>query len=221
MSPIQFAAADSYFDKSRLPDGVIHWSEARDHIDETVTIYGEVVETSFDWDEYELIAGFDEVEVPATFIEVGTPSPNMESVIIVILGQDRDKFSYAPDVFCKDQAILFMGQPYLQEGIIHVRISEPESILIAFPIKNLYVPADAIDEDDPDFKPVFSDAQDEDDFYSDDDSYSDDSSGYDPNDYINPVAELFEEYYEHYPMAEYEDDPWGYVERVRSGKLYL
>ena len=101
---IQYAEEGSYVKENLLPEDVIHWSSVRDHIDEWVSIYGEVTSTSFDWCEYERTVGYPELgsDVPTTYIDIGAHYPNDQLVRIVILGRVRNKFFYPPDVLFKD-----------------------------------------------------------------------------------------------------------------------
>lgn len=140
-----------YFDKKLLPHGVIHWKEAKDHLGESVTIYGEVKSTYFDWKDYErFIAAYQMGANPKpTFIEIGESYPSKDLVKIVIWGQDRAKFQRPPDVLFKDKVVVFTGKPYMYANITTVQISGPESISIAEPIDALVY----LDEtsDNPDY----------------------------------------------------------------------
>lgn len=42
MSTIGFVEPDWFFKKSLLSGGVNHWSKAKEHVDENMTIYGEI-----------------------------------------------------------------------------------------------------------------------------------------------------------------------------------
>lgn len=129
-----------YFDKSLLPEGVIHWMEAASHLGETVSIYGEVESTYFDWEDYERnIAAYQMGADPKpTFIEVGEKYPSERLVKIVIWGRDRGRFGEPPDSYFKGRAVIFTGKPYVYDGITTVQISDPESIHIVGRVLNYY-----------------------------------------------------------------------------------
>ena len=141
MPQLEFAWLGSCFNKALLPEGVIHWSEAKDHLNETVSIYGEVTSTYFNWKKYERFVGCYELDMepPPTFIEVGARYPSRELVKIVIWGRDWKNFHRLPDFMFKDHAIVFTGSPYLYKDVVTVQISKPESIQIVEPIEGLYV----------------------------------------------------------------------------------
>ena len=48
---------DALINEALLPEDVIHWSQAKNHIGENVSIYGEVASTFFNWKEYERFVG--------------------------------------------------------------------------------------------------------------------------------------------------------------------
>lgn len=173
---IQYAKEGSYYRESLLPKDVIHWSDAGNHLGEMVSIYGEVTSTSFDWCEYERSVGYPELgdDIPITHIDIGAKYPNEQLVRIVILGSDWNKFFYPPDVLFKDTVVIIWGEPYLHEGMIHVRIDDPRDISLFAPIEGLYVNQDDGDVLYADCYPVFSDECDHSGFdESDDDDYWD------------------------------------------------
>ena len=144
MSVLEFAKPESFFNSSLLPDGSIHWSEAKDHIDEYVTIYGEIASTYFDWRQYdrecELWAAYPDIEIkiPPTFIEVGAKYPDRELLKVVIWGRDRSSFQQAPDSLYRDKAVLIKGKPYIYNDLVHVNVTNPAGMIIVEPIEGLY-----------------------------------------------------------------------------------
>ena len=153
MSYREFSGYQTYVDRRRLPAGTIYWTEAKDHIDETVSIYGEVKSTYFDWEDYErFVSAYAMGADPTpTFIEVGEKYPSMKLVKIVIWGRDRKLFKSAPDLLYKDQTIIFTGRPYRYDGITTVQISSPDAIRVVEPIKGLlrHDGADISEREDP------------------------------------------------------------------------
>ena len=138
---IEFAEQDSRLNPESLPEGLIHWSQAREHIGELVRVYGEVADTYFDWDEYERYVGYPEVEVepPPTFLEIGAKFPNKERLRVVIWGRDWNKFKRPPDKQFENTVIVITGIPYLYKDMVHIQVSGPEGITKTTPIENIYV----------------------------------------------------------------------------------
>ena len=144
MPAIEFAEPGCVFKKSLLPSGVIHWSEAKEHIDENVTIYGEIASTYFDWQKYDRerdrwVAFPDvEIKVPPTFIEVGAKYPNAELLKVVIWGRDRKRFEQPPEDLYRGKAALIKGRPYMYNGLVHIKVSSPAEMTVVEPIAGLY-----------------------------------------------------------------------------------
>ena len=133
MSGTVFRGPKVYFDRRQFPNNPLHWTEAKNHIGEVVSIYGEVMSTFFDWEDYEGGIAVYQMGAAApkpTFIEVGEKYPSKDLVKIVIWGKDRGNFEKAPDVIYRDRAIVFTGKPYIYDDIVTVQISNPNSIII-------------------------------------------------------------------------------------------
>lgn len=129
-----------YFDPVKLPKGVIHWSEAKEHIGENVSIYGEVVSGYFNWNEYEKNIGFPEYgfKIPPTFIGIGAEYPDPNMLQVVIWGGDRAKFNPHPETALKDKVVIISGKPYKYKDKTCVCVSSPNQIQIVEPIDDLY-----------------------------------------------------------------------------------
>ena len=140
MPELEFIKDGAYVDKTGLPENVIHWTDARCHLGERVSIYGEVASTFFDYDEYERwVPHYDlGLDLPPTFLEVGAKFPEKNLVKIVIWGRDRVKFDRPPDVLFRDEAIIFTGEPYVYNDLVCVKISSPSDIRAVQPISGLY-----------------------------------------------------------------------------------
>lgn len=133
MSEMVFRGPKIYFDRRRFPNSPLHWTEARNHIGETVSIYGEVKSTYFDWDDYERFITAYQMGAATpkpTFIEVGEKYPSKKLVKIVIWGKDRESFEKAPDILYANQTIVFTGKPYIYNDIVTVQISSQSSVFI-------------------------------------------------------------------------------------------
>lgn len=129
----------TYFKRSKLPAGLIHWSEAKKHIGEQVRLYGEVVDSYFNWEEYERWVSFPEIAPPPTFLEIGLPYPDKRRLRVVIWGRDRGKFKHPPNEMFDDTVVVFTGKPYLYKDMVHVQVSSPDDITVSEPIDGLYV----------------------------------------------------------------------------------
>lgn len=133
MSMRTFRGPKIYFDRRKLPYNPLHWTEAKNHIGEVVSIYGEVKSTFFDWKDYEKYLAAYQMGVSApkpTFIEVGEKYPSKDLVKIVIWGKDWGNFEKAPDILYKNQTIVFTGIPYIYNGIVTVQVPNQSSIII-------------------------------------------------------------------------------------------
>ena len=190
-----------------LPLSILHWSEAKKHINEVVSIYGDVKSTHFDYDYFEKFCIYPEAQItpPPTFIEVGEKYPSKRLHKIVIWGRDRQAFDYAPDVALRNKSIIVTGSPYLYRDIATIQISTPESIRIVDPIEGLNDIVDTSYEDD--------DSDESYDVYGYDDEPDDDY--YEPSPDDDPLFGWF--YSEDNGWME--DDPSG--ENVFNGREWV
>ena len=140
MGILKFAELDSYYNANLLPRDVIHWSAACRCIGCHKSIYGEVVSTFFDWDDYERNITAYQLGAcpPPTILEVGASSPNIQRVRVIIPGEIRDRYEKAPDGLFENHAIIFAGILTNAQDVATVKLRNPESIRIVEPIDNLY-----------------------------------------------------------------------------------
>lgn len=136
---LELPSKTTYFIESKLPVDTIHWSQAKMYIGEQVRVYGEVVETYFDWKEYERWVAIPDVAPPPTFLEIGLPYPNKERLRVVIWGRDRSGFKHPPDEQFQDAVVIVSGRPYLYKDTVHVQVSSPDDITKSEPIEGLYI----------------------------------------------------------------------------------
>lgn len=105
---------------SSKPKGAISFNEAKNHIDEEVTVYGTVVDAEY--------ASSSSGE--PTFLDIGAKYPSKKRLSIVIWGEDRDKFSKAPEKKYEGKKILVTGVPYIYDGVCNIEVSSPSQIEI-------------------------------------------------------------------------------------------
>ncbi len=196
-----------------LPPGVIHWSEAKNHINEMVNIYGDVKSTYFDYDYYERFCIYPEAQVtpPPTFIEIGEKYPSNRLLKIVIWGRDRFAFNQAPDIAFKDKSIIVTGSPYIYKDLATIQISSPKSIRIVDPIEGL----DSIVNSNHEYDDYDESEYDYDESDDDYDYYDDSDNDYVPGPEDNPLYGWF--YSEDNGWME--DDPSG--ENVFNGREWV
>lgn len=104
----------------QTPSGAIDWTEARQYVGQTVTIYGTVAGTHF-------ASGSNG---RPTFINIGVDHPNQNRVTAVIWGEYRDNFSQDPEVMYSGRTITVTGEIYLFDGVTNIRVTSPSQIQI-------------------------------------------------------------------------------------------
>jgi hypothetical protein len=101
------------------PPPPIPCEEAGDHIGERATVYGVVESTAY---------AFSSKGQP-TFLNLGKPYPN-QVFTVVIWGDNRNNFSYLPEIYYKYKTIYVTGliEPY--DGIPEIEVTSPDQIQI-------------------------------------------------------------------------------------------
>ena len=142
-----------YYDPKLLPKWVIHWIEAKSHIGEHVSVYGEICSTYFDWKTFEMTVGLTELQgtIPPTFLAVGQRFPHPDLVEVVIWGSNRGKFEQPPDELFDNKTVIVSGKLYLYHDAKNghlcdrptIYVSDPSQIKIVDSIPNLVVDIDA------------------------------------------------------------------------------
>ncbi|MCL2806944.1 MAG: hypothetical protein FWD27_02060 [Coriobacteriia bacterium] len=104
----------------QIPDGAISWTEARQHVGETATIYGTVVGTNY----------ASSSNGQPIYIDIGAAYPDTSRVTVVIWGEDRGSFSFAPETTYQGQTVLVTGEIYLCDGVCNIKVQFPSRILV-------------------------------------------------------------------------------------------
>jgi hypothetical protein len=92
-------------------------SELTDHIGESVTTEGRVTD-----------AGYDSSS-SVTYLNVGGVN-SKNSVIVLIRGYDRDKFTVMPEIVYKKQPIRVTGKVLNDNGKLEIIVYEPSQIVL-------------------------------------------------------------------------------------------
>lgn len=101
-----------------LPDGVISWEEASSHVGEVATVDGEVMGA-------EHATGSNG---RPTFIDLGADYPDPSRVSVVIWGEDRYRFSGAPETMYLGKHLRVTGEIYLYNGACNIEVTSPSQI---------------------------------------------------------------------------------------------
>lgn len=101
-----------------LPDGVISWEDASSHVGEVVTVDGEVKGAEY-------ATGSNG---RPTFIDLGASYPDTSRVSVVVWGQDRSKFSGAPESMYLGKHLRVTGEIYLYNGACNIKVTSPSQI---------------------------------------------------------------------------------------------
>lgn len=102
--------------REQYPD-LINWSDACNHIDETVTIVGPVVTINEPG-----------VTGNPVFIDIGESYPSEDRVTAVIWDENRDNFD---DWYqYEGETVYITGEPYYYDGVVNIRLSDEMQIEI-------------------------------------------------------------------------------------------
>jgi len=96
----------------------ISWDRAKDHIGESITVYGPVVDTHYASDS----------KGQPTFLNIGKPYPDPGRFTVVIWGEDRANFASPPEVYYEGKIIFVTGLVTDYEGIPEIEVKTPAQI---------------------------------------------------------------------------------------------
>lgn len=106
--------------EEKVPEGAIDWTEASQHVGETVTLYGPVVGT-----EYASTSNG-----KPTFLNIGAKYPSKDRLTITIWGKNRSAFSAPPEKLYEGKTVAVRGRVYLYDGVCNVEITSPDQITV-------------------------------------------------------------------------------------------
>ncbi|MEG0504172.1 MAG: hypothetical protein RR547_05965 [Raoultibacter sp.] len=104
----------------RVPANAIDWTEAKQHIGETVTVYGTVVGSTF----------ASESNEQPTYINLGAPYPDLNRVSIVVWGEDRGSFSQPPEDMYLGKTVCVTGEIYIYANACNIKVQSPSQIQV-------------------------------------------------------------------------------------------
>lgn len=105
---------------SNLPENAVDWLMTSQHVGETVSIYGPVVDS-----EYASTSNGQ-----PTFLDLGTFYPDPDRVSIVIWGKNRSNFSPSPEALYEGKRICVTGEVYVYDGVCNIEVTSPDQIKI-------------------------------------------------------------------------------------------
>lgn len=105
---------------SNLPENAVDWLMAPQHVGETVSVYGPVVDS-----EYARTSNGQ-----PTFLDLGTFYPDPDRVSVVIWGKNRGNFSPSPEALYEGKRICVTGEVYVYDGVCNIEATSPDQIKI-------------------------------------------------------------------------------------------
>jgi DNA/RNA endonuclease YhcR with UshA esterase domain len=104
----------------QIPSGAINWTEAGQHIGETVTVYGTVAGSTY----------ASTSNGQPTFINIGVDYPDTSRVSVVIWGEDRGNFPKAPESMYLGKTICVTGEVYIYSGACNIKVQSSSQIQV-------------------------------------------------------------------------------------------
>lgn len=105
---------------SSLPSNAISWLMAPEHIGESASVYGLVVDSEF----------ADSSNGQPTFLDLGAPYPDKDRVTVVIWGDSRSAFTAPPEALYKDKTICVTGDIYIYDDVCNIEVTSPDQIIV-------------------------------------------------------------------------------------------
>jgi hypothetical protein len=96
----------------------ISWERAKQHIGETATVCGTVAGTTYNSD----------VSGKPTFLYIGKPYPAPDRFSVIIWGENRKKFSSAPERYYLGKTICVRGVITEDKGVAQIEVKIPSQI---------------------------------------------------------------------------------------------
>ena len=118
--PLEESAPQVEGIEPQIPSEAIDWTEARQHVGQTVTVYETVAGTHF-------ASGSNG---RPTFINIGVDHPNPNRVTLVIWEEYRGNFPSVPETLYSGKTIVATGLVELHEGVVDIRVESPTQIQI-------------------------------------------------------------------------------------------
>jgi hypothetical protein len=103
---------------SALPDGVIDWSDAKQHVGENAVIYGTVQSVKY----------ASSSNGSPTFLNIGVDYPNENRVSVIIWDKNRGNFSPSPESLYSGQEVYVSGYIDTYNGVVEIEVSNPSQI---------------------------------------------------------------------------------------------
>lgn len=104
-----------------IPAGAIDWKQAQSHVGESITVCGPVANANY----------AQAVNGRPTYLDLGVAYPDRGGISVIIWGQDRGKFSDAPEIAYQGKTVCVTGEPYMYDGRCYIKVTSPSQIQIA------------------------------------------------------------------------------------------
>lgn len=103
-----------------LPPGAFSWDEAVNHIGETITVCGPVMDSY-----YSRSSGGQ-----PTFINIGREYPDPERFTVLVWGEDRANFPQSPETLYLGKTICATGKIKEYKGSAEMKVTNPSQITL-------------------------------------------------------------------------------------------
>ena len=102
------------------PEGAISWQEASQHIGETVSVYGPVVDADY----------AESSNGQPTFIDLGAAYPDASRVTLVVWGENRGAFPDAPESMYAGKTLCVTGEIYVYNDACNIKVTSPSQVQV-------------------------------------------------------------------------------------------
>lgn len=106
--------------KPQIPSNAIEWTKAKKHVGEVVTVYGDVVGSTY----------ASSSNGQPTFMDIGAPYPDPKRLSVVIWREDIGNFSADPEDMYRGKSVCVTGEVYLYKGAPYIKVTSPAQMEI-------------------------------------------------------------------------------------------
>lgn len=103
-----------------IPEGCVHWHDARQYVNDYAILYGNVVS----------VGQSDDARGGLTYLDVGTASSSHDNLRIVIRDENRSDYLMPPEEMYMGKNVGVNGKVYIQDDMYCIEITSPNHIQI-------------------------------------------------------------------------------------------